>query len=343
MDLKEALMTLSAAHGPTGNEAGAVEAAQKLIEPFVSSVSRDQVGNLFAIRACGKFGAPRVLLDAHLDEVCLYVTGAEDGFLTFVNGGGIDARILPDTEVEILSDPPMRGVITCLPPHLIGAGEGEKSFELEQLCIDAALTPEQAKVVPVGTPVVWATEPFAMQGELVCGKALDDRAGFAVLLRAMELLQDETLACDVVVLGSVGEERGMLGAKTGAFSMMPHAAVVVDVTFASQPDCDPDITHPLGCGPVIGVCPLLSQPLTAQLRQTCEELELPHRLEIMTGNPGTNAAATQISREGVPSVMISVPLRYMHTPREVVDVSDIERSAQLLAQFLRGFGQEAAE
>lgn len=343
MDLKQALMTLSAANGPTGNEAGAVDAAMALIEPYVSSVTRDQVGNLFAIRACGKPGAPRVLLDAHLDEVCLYVTGAEDGFLTFVNGGGIDARILPDTEVMILSDPPARGIITCLPPHLIGEGEGEKSFEMDKLCIDAALTPEQAAAVPIGTPVVWATEPFAMQGEQVCGKALDDRAGFAVLLRAMEILEGETIGCDVVVLGSVGEERGMLGAKTGAFSMMPHAAVVVDVTFGSQPDCDADETHPLGCGAVIGLSPMLSQPLTQELRAICDERELPYRLEVMTGSPGTNASATQISREGVPSVMVSVPLRYMHTPREVVCMSDIECCAQVIAQFLRGFGQEAAE
>lgn len=343
MDLKEALFALSSADGPTGNEAGAVSAARALIEPFVSSVTTDQTGNLFAIRACGRFGAPRVLLDAHLDEVCLYVSGAEDGFLTFVNGGGIDDRILPDAEVRILCDPPLRGVITCLPPHLLKADERGKTVPKEQLAIDAALTSEQAAAIPVGTPVVWATEPNLLQGDHVCGKALDDRAGFAVLLRAMEILQGETLGCDVVVLGSVGEERGMLGARTGAFSMMPHAAVVVDVTFAAQPDCDPDGTFALGCGPVIGICPMLSQGLTGKLRTICEEQEMPHRIEIIAGNPGTNAAATQISREGVPTVMVSVPLRYMHTPREVVRLSDIEQSAQLIAQFLRGFGQEAAE
>ncbi len=339
MDLKEALIALSGANGPTGNEAGAAEAARALIEPYVSSVTTDQIGNLFAIRACGRFGAPRVLLDAHLDEVCLYVSGAEDGFLTFVNGGGIDARILPDTEVNILCDPPLRGVITCIPQD----GEEGKTIAQDKLAIDACLTHEQAAAIPVGTPVVWATEPKMLSGDHVCGKALDDRAGFAVLLRAMEILQGETIGCDVVVLGSVGEERGMLGAKTGAFSMMPHAAVVVDVTFAAQPDCDPDGTFELGCGPIIGICPLLNQGLTGKLRTICEEKNLPHRIEIMTGDPGTNAAATQISREGVPTVMVSVPLRYMHTPREVVRVSDIEQSAQLIAQFLREFGQEAAE
>lgn len=343
MDLKEALMTLSAAHGPTGNEVGAVETAMRLIEPYVSSVTRDQVGNLFAIRACGKPGAPRVLLDAHLDEVCLYVSGEEDGYLTFVNGGGIDARILPDTEVEILSDPPRRGVITCLPPHLVGAGEGEKSFEMDKLRIDAALTPEQARAIPIGTPVVWASEPFAMQGDHVCGKALDDRAGFAALLRAMELVEGEALACDVVVLGSVGEERGMLGAKTGAFSMMPHAAIVVDVTFGAQPDCDAHDTLPLGSGTAIGISPVLSQKLTTHLRDLCDEQDIPHRLEILPGETGTNATATHISREGVPTALLSIPLRYMHTPREVVRLSDIEQTARAIAQFLRGFGQEAAE
>ncbi len=343
MELKESLMALSAAHGPTGREAAAVETAKQLLEPYVDSVTTDQVGNLFGIRACGRFGAPRVLLDAHIDEVCLYVSGAEDGFLTFVNGGGIDARLLPDAEVEILCQPPLRGVIACLPPHILTAQEQEKPFESGKLRIDAALTPEQAAAVPIGTPVVWATSPIALGEDLVCGKALDNRAGFSVLLRAMELLAEEALPCDVIVLGSVQEESTMLGAKTGAFSMMPHAAVVVDVTFGTQADCDGDETFPLGGGPAIGLCPMLSQGLTAQLRALCQRHGIPHGVEIMTGNPGTNAAATQISREGVPTAMISIPLRYMHTTCEVVSLSDIEQAARLLAEFLRGFGEEAAK
>lgn len=343
MELKESLMTLSAAHGPTGRETGAVEAAKALLEPYVTSVTTDQVGNLFGIRACEKPGAPRVLLDAHIDEVCLYVSGSEDGFLTFVNGGGIDARLLPDAEVEILCEPPLRGVITCLPPHIMTAEEQEKPFEADKLRIDAALTPEQAAKVPVGTPVVWATKPFAMGEDLVCGKALDNRAGVAVLLRAMEIVRDDVLPCNVVVLGSVQEEYSMLGAATGAFSMMPHAALVVDVTFGAQPDCDKDGTFPLGAGTVVSICPMLSQSLTAKLRAICAEKNIPCGVEILTGNPGTNAAATQISREGVPTVMVSVPLRYMHTPREVVSLSDIECSAQLIAEFLRSFGEETAK
>jgi endoglucanase len=342
MNLKDSLMALSAANGPTGREAEAVATASSLLAPFVDSVTTDQVGNLFGIRASGKFGAPRVLLDAHLDEVCLYVSGAEDGFLTFI-ARGIDPRILPDTEVTILCDEPLRGVITCLPPHILSEADRDKPFEADRLRIDATLTPEQAKNIPIGTPVVWASKPFAMGEDLVCGKALDDRAGFAVLLRTMELLQGKQLPCDVIVLGSVQEESTMLGAKTGAFSMMPHAAVVVDVTFGDQPDCDKLSTTPLGAGAAIGICPMLSQKLTGKLRTICDTKSLPYRLEIMTGNPGTNAAATQISREGVPSVMVSVPLRYMHTPREVVKLSDIENCAQLIAEFLLSYGEETAQ
>ncbi len=340
MDLRESLMTLSSANGPTGREAAAAAVAGAMLEPYVTGVSGDQIGNLIGIRASGKFGAPRVLIDAHIDEICLYVTGSEDGFLTFAPGGGVDPRLLPDAEVEILCEPPLRGVITCLPPHIMTAEEQDKPFDIEKLRIDAALTKEQAEQLPIGTPVVWSVKPFAMGEDLVCGKALDDRAGLLVLIRAMELLKDEQLSCDVVVLGSVQEESTMLGAKGGAFSMMPHAAVVVDVTFADQPDCDKESTVPLGGGPAITICPMLSQPLTSKLRKICEEKGIDYNLEISTGHPGTNAAATQISREGVPTVMISVPLRYMHTPREVVSLSDIEQSAKLLAEFLLTFGEE---
>ncbi len=343
MDLKQSLMALSQANGPTGRETAAVKTAGELLEPYVASVTTDFVGNLLGIRPCGKFGAPRVLLDAHIDEICLYVTGEDHGFLTFAPGGGVDPRLLPDAEVEILCEPHLRGVITCLPPHILSAADREKPFEMEKLRIDAALTEEQAKKIPVGTPVVWSTKAFAMGEDLVCGKALDNRAGFAVLLRAMELLEGKELPCDVVVLGSVQEESTMLGAKAGAFSMMPHAAVVVDVTFASQPDCEKDGTFPLGSGPVITICPMLSQGLTAKLRSICEANGVEYGLEISTGNPGTNAAATQISREGVPTVMISVPLRYMHTPREVVSLSDIEQCAKLVAEFLLAFGEEGAK
>lgn len=343
MDLKQSLMALSQANGPTGREAAAVKTASALLEPYVASVTTDFVGNLLGIRPSGKYGAPRVLLDAHIDEICLFVSGSEDGYLTFAPGGGIDPRLLPDTEVDVLCEPPLRGVITCLPPHILTQEEYNKPFEMEKLRIDCALTEEQAKKIPVGTPVVWAAKPFAMGEDLVCGKALDNRAGFAVLLRAMELLEGKDLPCDVVVLGSVQEESTMLGAKAGAFSMMPHAAVVMDVTFASQPDCEKDGTFPLGSGPVITICPMLSQGLTARLRSICEENGIEYGLEISTGNPGTNAAATQISREGVPSVMISVPLRYMHTPREVVSLSDVEQCAKLVAAFLLAFGEEAAK
>lgn len=343
MDLKQSLMTLSQANGPTGRETAAVKVAAELLEPYVASVTTDLVGNLLGIRPCGKTGAPRVLLDAHIDEICLYVSGSEDGYLKFATGGGIDPRLLPDAEVDVLCEPPLRGIITCLPPHILTQEEYDKPFEMDKLCIDCALTDEQAKKIPVGTPVVWATKPFAMGEDFVCGKALDNRAGFAVLLRAMELLDGKDLPCDVVVLGSVQEESTMLGAKVGAFSMMPHAAVVVDVTFASQPDCDKDVTFALGSGPAIAICPMLSQGLTAKLRSICEANSIAYSLEISTGHPGTNAAATQISREGVPSVMISVPLRYMHTPREVVSVSDIEQCAKLVAEFLLAFGEEAAK
>lgn len=334
MDLKQSLFTLSAAIGPSGLERPAVEAAQVLLAPLVDETQIDAVGNLTGLRRCGKPEAKRVLLDAHLDEVALVVTGQKDGYLSFACLG-IDSRLLPASTVQVLTAPPMAGVITCLPPHVLTAAEKEQPFDVDKLYIDCGMTEEQAKAVPVGTRVVYDTEPIALQGDVVCGKSLDNRAGFCVLLRAMELLQHKTLPVDVVVLGSVQEEYSMLGAKTGAFSQMPDRAIVVDVTFAHQPDAPKSSTVPMGC-PAIGVGPHLHRSISGKLRQLAPEA----RVEVLSAGTGTNASALQISREGVPTGLISLPLRYMHTPVEVVRLGDIDACAQLIADWIISLGEE---
>ena len=342
MNNQERLFALSEAVGPSGDERGAVQVAMELLRPCVDSVTKDINGNLIGIRTAKQRGARCILLDAHMDEVGLLVTGHDRGFLKFTDIG-VDARLLPGLELKVCTEPPIYGVVTCLPPHLLKEDERDKAFDMDKLRLDCGLTPEEApEKVPVGTRLVYSTKPFLLGEKSVCGKSLDDRACFAILVRTMELLKDEDLPMDVVVLGSTQEEYTGVGAKTGAYSMMPDEAIVVDVSFATQPDVSPDDSVPLGSGPMIGVGPMLNQRMYKRLQKIAKEKEIPFTIEVMSSWTGTNADDIQITRSGVNVVCVSLPLRYMHTPTEMVDLDDVENIAKLLAAYILSYREEAA-
>ncbi len=341
MDMIKTIFALSEAVGATGRESEATETAKELLRPYVDSVTGDVLGNLIGIRTAAKRGAKCILLDAHLDEVCMYVTDHHKGFLKF-EAVGIDPRILPGLEVKICTEPPIYGVINCLPPHILTAEEREKAFEMDKLRIDCGMTQEEAvKAIPIGTPVVYATKPFCMGEKTVCGKSLDDRACFAVLIRTMELLKDQPLPVDVCILGSVQEEFSGAGAAVGAYNMMPDWAIAVDVTFGTTPDGDKKGTFALGKGPTIGIGPRLNRKMYQRLLELAKEKEIPVSKETLPRDTGTNADDMQISREGVAVGCVSLPLRYMHTPIETVHLDDIENAAQLLAAFILSLKEDA--
>ena len=338
--LEETMRRLCALDGPTGREAQVTAAAQELLRPLVDETWIDPMGNLVGVRRCGVPDAPRVILDAHLDEVCLTVTGTDNGMLKFRAAfGSVDGRVLPGTVVRVLSEPPRCGIITCLPPHILTAEEQEKPFEMDMLRIDLGMTEEQASAIAVGTGVVYTTAPARLGAHQFCGKALDDRSCFAILLRTLQLIETP-LPFDLYVLGSVQEESTMVGAKTGVFSTVPNLMVAVDVTFGASPDTPKEEAFTLGGGPAIGVGPMLRQDYSNLLRTCAEQQGIPHQVEILERGLGTNAMAAAVTREGIPAAMVSLPLRYMHTPQEVVDLRDAEWSAQLLETFLRSIRKE---
>lgn len=340
MDLKQALFDLSVCAGPSGAEEGVSETAKALLRPFVRSVTKDVMGNVVGIRTASAYTERCILLDAHLDEVGMLVTDHDKGYLKFTDIG-IDPRILPGLEVKVCTQPPIYGVVNCLPPHVSTKEEREKPFPMEDLRIDCGLTAEEAPVrVPVGTRVVYATEPFTMGEKVVCGKSMDDRACFVILCRVMELLKDEALPVDVCVLGSVQEEFGGIGAMTGTYNMMPEQAIVVDVSFAATPDTEKEETKPLGSGPMIGVGPVMNRAISRKLMALAKEHNIPFTKEVIPSWTGTNADEVQISREGVAVCCVSLPLRYMHTPIEAVHLDDIENCAQLIARYILSLKEE---
>lgn len=343
MEIEQILERLCALGAPSGFERPAAQAARELLEPLMDEVWTDRLGNLIGVRRCGKPGAKKLLLDAHLDEVGLTVTGMEQGFLHFA-GIGVDARMLPDREVTVLTQPPMLGVVACLPPHVLSAEDREKAPKMEELVIDVGLSQEEAeKRVPLGTPVVYRADCFPLGGRQLCGKAMDDRACFAALLRAAQLLQGKELDVDLYLLGSVCEETGGAGAKVGAQALAPDFCVAVDVTHGRTPDGAKDETFPLGAGPVVGVGPNCARWMTKRLLDKGEQLGLAVQKEVMAGNSGTNGWPMQVANEGVATAVVSIALKYMHTPVEVVERGDIEDTARLLAAFAENLGEEGAQ
>ena len=339
MEIEQILERLCAVGGPSGFERPAVLAARELLEPLMDEVWTDRLGSLIGVRRCGKPGAKKLLLDAHLDEVGLIVTGHKDGFLRF-KAAGVDARMLPDREVSILTDPPMLGVVACLPPHVLSAEDREKAPEVKDLFVDAGLSQEKAeRLIPIGTPMVYRAELTRLGERQVCAKSLDDRACFAALLRAAELLKEAALDVDLYILGSVCEETGGVGAQVGAQALAPDYCVAVDVTFGRTPDCSKEEALAMGGGPAVGIGPNCARWMVKRLLDKAAGLDMAVQKEVMEGNSGTNGWDMQVANEGVATAVVSIPLKYMHTPVETVERADIEDTARLLAAFAAGLGE----
>lgn len=341
MDILASLTALCTCSGPSGREGRTLDQAADLLRPFVDRVWQDPFGNVVGVRRCGKENAKRVVLDAHLDEVGLVITGAKDGFLTFRPVGGIDPRILPDQEVTILSQPPRLGVVAVLPPHVQKAGEADNSLTIDQLCLDAGLTQKEGEEL-IGTFAVPKSRVRSLLNGRVSAKALDDRAGFVTLLRTAELLRDVSLDVDLYFLGSSREETNGGGALVGAFALDPHCFVAVDVTHARTPDAPKEGTFPAGEGTVIGLGPNIARWMSQRLIDKAKN-ELPYSLEVMTGHSGTNAWRVQTAREGIATAVLSLPLKYMHSPVETLDLADLETTAVLLAAFVTDLAKEGGE
>lgn len=345
MTTQERLSALCSLNGPSGFEQPVSQLAAQLMEQVgMNEITVDKMGNVLGVRRCGSPTAKKLLLDAHLDEIGLMVTGIEDGYLRFRSIGGVDPRMLPARELTILTTPPIFGVVACLPPHVQNEEDYDKSVPIAELFIDIGMTHEQAeKAVPIGTPITYRGGCFPLGGNQMCGKAMDDRACFATLLRAAELLREQTLDVDLYLLGSSREEISGAGAVVSTNRVAPDFCVAVDVTHGKTPDfpATKGRVSELGGGPAIGIGPNMTTWMTRRMKAKAEENHIPWQAEVMAGHTGTNGWHMQIAQEGIATSVISLPLKYMHTPIEVLALEDVEAVAKLLAAFTVGLGEEA--
>jgi len=341
MELKELITGLCSLPSPSGFEDRVRARISELAAPYADSIESDNMGNLFIYKSCGKPGAERLMLNAHMDEIGLIVTGYEKGFLRFSTLGGVDPRMLPARELTVLTDPPIYGIIDTLPPHVLSAGDSDKSIDIKKLYIDVGLSQEEAeKQVSLGTPVVFAGGCEMFGERRICGKSLDDRSCVAILLKVLENLKDRELQMDLCLMISTQEELGMRGAITGTYNVHPDWAVVLDVSHAATPDSKKGETMDMLKGAAIGMGPNLHRGMTKLLFDIAKEKEIPFQTEVMGGCTGTDAWAVQVSREGVPTGLVSLPIKYMHSPVELMDLGDAEAIVELLTEFATKSGEE---
>ncbi len=341
MQYENQLQALCQQSAPTGYETAAARVAADLLRPLVDEVTVHPLGSVIGVRRCGVEGAPSILLDAHLDEIGFMITGIEEGFLRFSALGGVDPRMLPDRELVVMTEPPIYGVVACLPPHLQSDEEHNKSIPIKDLYLDVGLSQEEVeRRIPIGTPATYRGGCAPLGEKFLWGKAMDDRACFVTLLGALEKLEGAQLDVDVIVLGSVQEETSSLGAISAMYGLQPSCCIAVDVTHGGTPDGQKALTFPLGKGPAIGLGPNCTKWMSRRLYASAEKLDMAVQTEVMAGFTGTNAWAMQISREGVATAMVSLPLRYMHSPLETAHRQDIDDTAALLAEFIRNLGKE---
>ncbi len=344
MLLKDTIIDLCGLSAPSGFEERAFARASELLSPYVDEIQTDVMGNLIAVKKCGRPGAKKLLLDAHMDEIGLIVTGIEKGgFLRFSSIGGVDPRMLPAREIKVLTEPPIFGVIDTLPPHALTDSDMDKAIDPKKLFIDVGLSEEAAKsAVPLGTPAVFAGGVRELNENTICGKSLDDRSCVAVLIKVMERLAQKELNLDVYCLFSTQEEIGRRGAITGTYAINPDYALAVDVTFASTPDTKKFEALELRKGPAIGVGPSLNRSLTNLLVSIAEEKEIPFQREVLGGDTGTNGWVIEVSREGVATALVSLPIRYMHSPVELLDLGDAEATVKLITEFAARLGENGS-
>ncbi len=333
MNTETVLKRLCEAAGVNGQTEVCAVAAE-LLSAYTEDVTTDAMGNVIAHLPSTKPDAPQLLLEAHIDEIGFVVTGIdEQGFVHVSNCGGIDNRTLAAAEVVFLTQPPLYGVFCSTPPHLMKADDPLP--ELTSRGIDIGLTKQEAEdKIPLGTRVMFRPHFDRLLNNRVSSKALDNRAGVAVILGVLDAVKGKDLPFNLSVSFSTQEEVGLQGAKTAAFSLMPDAAIVVDVSFAHTHDVSKETYAVLGKGVMIGQSPLLSKAMSAQLAELAKEENVPFQHEVMGGRTGTNADVVGVAGRGVPCALLSVPLKYMHTPVEVVSLDDVDAASRLIAAFI---------
>jgi putative aminopeptidase FrvX len=324
--------------GPSGYEQAVQRVFREAVRPYSDEVRTDVMGSVIAAKE-GK-GGPRIMLAGHADEIGFQIRYINDeGMLYFGSIGGHDAVVTVGQRVNVHTESgPILGVLGRRAIHLLETEERNKPIKLDELWIDigAKSKKEAQEVVAIGDCVTYAQDLQRLRGDVCTARSFDNKMALFVLVETMRLLASKQLQANVCAVSNVQEEIGLRGARTASFGLDPLVGIATDVGHAMDfPGADKkkvgDIK--LGAGPIIARGANINPKVFELLVRTAKELELPYQIEAAPSGTGTDANAMQISRAGMATGLISVPLRYMHTPCEVMDLNDIENTARLMAGF----------
>jgi putative aminopeptidase FrvX len=333
---------------PSGFEAAAARVWREEARQFADHVEGDVSGNSTAL--LNPDGSPRIMLAGHIDEIGVMITHVDDdGFLYFEGIGGWDPQVLVGQRIRLLTrQGAVHGVVGRKPIHLMQGDEKEKATKIEDLWIDVGARDRDAATkigVRVGDPGVIDASLLELGDGLIASRSVDNRIGAFVVLEALRLLAESRPAATVAAVATAQEEIGYSGggARTSAYRLDPQLAIVVDVTFASDaPGIEKKVVgeHRLGSGPVLTRGSATHSGLVDRLISTAEQEGIPFTLTAAPRYTSTDADAIYLSRAGVATAVISVPNRYMHSPNEIVALSDLEAAARLIAAFCQSVSTE---
>lgn len=341
LKIVEILEKLSNANGVTGREDEVRNLIKNLMKPYADDIKEDKLGNLIAFKK-GKDNAPTIMIAAHMDEVGLMIKNIKKkGFLQFAKIGGIDDRVILAQKVIVHTDKgPLPGVIGSKPVHIQKEEEKKKVIDSDKLFIDVGGRDKEdveKMGVQVGDVVSFDTKFAQIGNGVVLGKAFDDRVGCTVMVETFRKL--ENIDCNVYAVGTIQEEVGLRGATIAAFQVEPDVGIALDSTISGDiPGIgEGEAPAKMGEGPVLTVADagLITHPKVLRLLiDSAKEDKTPFQLE--TGIKGaTDAARIALSKEGVPSGVISVAARYIHSPSGFIDVGDIEKAVSLTVATIK--------
>jgi putative aminopeptidase FrvX len=347
--IPDSLRSLLTAPGPSGYEAPAAEAFRAAAREVVDDVTWDTVGSTVA-RLRGSGDGPLVAVVGHIDEIGLIISHIDDkGFLRFRQVGGWDPVVLVGQRVEIVTrDGPVTGVIARKPAHVLEEDERKAAPEIKRLHIDVGArdADEARTLVRIGDIAVLAGEPIELPNGRIVSRALDNRLGCWAALEVARFVKEAGgAAADVAAVAASQEELVRTGgAAPVAYALEPDLAIVVDVTWETgQPGVEPGETPPMemGAGPVIARGPQLHPAISDGLIAVAERDEIPHVVEATGRGTMTDADSIYLVRAGIPTGLVSFPTRYLHSPVEMVELSDVEAAAKVIAGYVLGLEASA--
>ncbi len=336
-NIKEITKELLSVPGVTGYEGNFAEFVCEKLKNYCFDARVTKTNCVMGTILSKNADAPTVLIEAHLDRIGLIVSAVdENGFVSFKTLGGVDERILPACEVTILGKKEVFGIIGAKPPHLMAKAEEKEGLKIEDMLIDTGLGADASELISVGDPIMLKGDLCALMNDRISSPALDNRLSMAAVFAVLEQLKGKELPYNICVTFASGEEQGLQGAYTITGQCQPDLAIVVDVTYGETPDACGSDTFPLGSGVAICRGPNVHYEMTKHVMKIAKEKGIPYEIEVAPRSTGTNAWAIQTSGNGVPCVVLSIPIRYMHTTVETVELTDAESVYELICEVICG-------